>query len=76
MAPELLQMGIATVESDTFSLGVILCVVLRTYVSSFPDDFELLHLARAMVCPDPHWRPRFRLCLDVLAGNLDAPRRE
>ncbi|XP_047474205.1 probable serine/threonine-protein kinase 2 [Penaeus chinensis] len=76
VAPELLQTGVATVESDLFSLGFILRTVLRAYASSFPEDFELLHLARAMICPDPHWRPSFQMCLDVLADNLDAPRQE
>ncbi|XP_047481691.1 serine/threonine-protein kinase/endoribonuclease IRE1-like [Penaeus chinensis] len=77
VAPELLRRGVATVESDTFSLGILLRLVLGTYASSFPEkDFELLHLAEAMICPDPHWRPRFQMCLEVLADNRDAPRRE
>ncbi|XP_063601901.1 serine/threonine-protein kinase PknG-like [Penaeus indicus] len=76
VAPELFQRGVGTVESDTFSLGIILRLVLGTYASSFPEDFELLHLARAMMCPDPHWRPRFPMCLAVLADNRDAPRQE
>ncbi|XP_042893993.1 mitogen-activated protein kinase kinase kinase mlk-1-like [Penaeus japonicus] len=76
IAPELLKMGVATVESELFALGNILDLAVQWYSESFPEDCELRHLAQAMTCPDPHWRPDFQMCLDVLADNLDVPLQE
>jgi len=76
IAPELLRNGVASVESDVFSLGMMLKGVLQVHARSFPQEFELFHLAQAMTRLAPRERTPFQRCVDVLADNLDVPRQE
>ncbi|XP_063587689.1 spermatocyte protein spe-8-like [Penaeus indicus] len=71
MAPELLQMGAASVESDLYSFGNILRSVMEQYSEAFPEECQLRFMVWNLTCSQPEWRPPFQMFLDVLANSLD-----
>ncbi|XP_037790107.1 probable myosin light chain kinase DDB_G0275057, partial [Penaeus monodon] len=52
MAPELLQMGVVSVESDLYSIGNILRSVLERYPKAFPEECQLSFIAWNMTCSE------------------------
>ncbi|XP_047469404.1 calcium-dependent protein kinase 2-like [Penaeus chinensis] len=71
MAPELLQRGMTSVESDLYSIGNILRSVMERYPESFSEGCQLSFLVWNMTSSIPGSRPPFEMFLDVLANNLD-----
>lgn len=67
--------SVAIVETEPFSLGFLLCVVLGTYFSSSARTANWSTCRRPWSAPTLTG-PSFQMCLDILADNLDVPQQE